>query len=161
MTLAERGVYRPLWSSNILDELRRVLIEAGIEEAAVDHRIASMGDAFPGAKVSGYETLIQEMTCEQNDRHVLAAAVKGGASSLVTFNLKHFPPHASTRSGLTTVHPDDFLLDQLDLYPDTATDTITQVPAMYEHPPVTTNEFIDLLSRSGVPRFVATIKTLI
>jgi len=36
---------------------------------------------------------------------------------LVTFNLKDFPEGALKPFDIEAVHPDDFLLDQLDLYP--------------------------------------------
>ena len=45
----------------------------------------------PDAEVTGYETLIDGMTNHEKDRHVLAAAVRGNAEVLVTFNLDDFP----------------------------------------------------------------------
>ena len=161
LTLAERDVYRPLWSADVLAELRRVLLEAGITRDAVDHRISAMNDAFPDAVVSDYESLLPQMTCDANDRHVLAAAVRGGAEVVVTFNLKHFPSASLSMWNLSVVPPDDFLLDQLDLYPDSVIDAVTQVPASYEKPPVTTSEFLGLLECSGVQRFAQTVRSLV
>jgi predicted nucleic acid-binding protein len=75
-----------------------------------------MRRAFPDAEVRGYENLVERMTCDSKDRHVLAAAVRSGAAVLVTFNTDDFPGTSTAAYDITVVHPDDFLLDQLDLY---------------------------------------------
>jgi len=67
--------------------------------------------------VTGYDSLIDGMTNDPKDRHVLAAAVRANAEVIVTFNLRDFPEPALKPYDILTVHPDDFLLDQLDLYP--------------------------------------------
>ncbi len=52
LRLAERGLYRPLWSPDILDELRRNLIARGIPVDPVDRLIHEMTTAFPDANVT-------------------------------------------------------------------------------------------------------------
>ena len=117
LRLAEAGTYRPLWSADVMDELERALVARGLEKKAVTHRIGEMRRAFPDAEVRGYENLVETMTCDPKDRHVLAAAVRSDAAVLVTFNLGDFPDISTAAHDITVVHPDDFLLDQLDLYP--------------------------------------------
>ena len=73
--------------------------------------------AFPAASVTGYESMVDSMANQRKDRHVLAAAVHSGCEVIVTFNLKDFPGPALDPHGIAAVHPDEFLLDQLDLYP--------------------------------------------
>ena len=46
LRVAEAGTYRPLWSADVLNELRGALLERGNSES-VDHRIAQMRRAFP------------------------------------------------------------------------------------------------------------------
>jgi predicted nucleic acid-binding protein len=97
LRLADGGTYRPLWSADVLEELRRNLVEGrGLPEDAVGHRIEEMRRSFPDAEVRGYETLIDAMACDAKDRHVLAAAVRGDAEVLVTFNVKDFRPSPSS-----------------------------------------------------------------
>lgn len=55
------------------------------------------------------------MRNDPKDRHVLAAAVRTSAGAVVTANLKDFPPAALGPYGVEAIHPDDFLLDLLDL----------------------------------------------
>jgi predicted nucleic acid-binding protein len=92
LSIAEEGVYRPLWSEHVLVELRRNLVKAGAKQEAVEHRLTQMAAYFPDARVTSYEELIGSMTNHPKDRHVLAAAVAGRADILVTENLKDFPP---------------------------------------------------------------------
>lgn len=77
--------------SRRLDELERALVVRGLEKKAVTHRIGEMRRAFPDAEVRGYENLVERMTCDPKDRHVLAAAVRSDAAVLVTFNTDDFP----------------------------------------------------------------------
>lgn len=100
LSVAEVGAFRPLWSDHVLEELRRNLVKAGAKPAAVEHRLGQMATYFPDARVTGYEQLIGSMTNHPKDRHVLAAAVAGRADTLVTENLKDFPPAAARASPL-------------------------------------------------------------
>jgi predicted nucleic acid-binding protein len=158
LRLAEAEAYRPLWSLDILIELRRNLIEAGIPEDRVDRRIARMRGSFPDAMITGYESLIDGMTNDPKDRHVLATAVRANAEVIVTFNVRDFPEPALKPYDLVAVHPDDFLLDQLDLYPGLTIDVLGQQAAAYRHGPTTTARLLPLLERAGLPRFTAEVR---
>ena len=76
------------------------------------------------------------MTCHPKDRHVLAAAVAGGAQVVVTFNVKDFPAPSVEPHEIGVVHPDAFLLDQLDLYPGRVGRVAGQLTAA-KRPPLT------------------------
>lgn len=65
-----------------------------------------------------YEHLIEAMTCDKGDRHVLAAAVAKKIDVMVTYNHKHFPMASLAPHGIQTVDPDDFVRDVLDLGPE-------------------------------------------
>ncbi len=89
LRLAELGLYRPMWSSDILRELSTNLENtARIDGQAVDRLLSEMSSSFPEAYIGGYEGLIDSMFCDPKDRHVLAVAVRGGAGAVVTFNLR-------------------------------------------------------------------------
>ena len=78
LRIAEQDAFRPTWSPDVLEELRRNLNEIpGLAEGAADRRIRAMTDAFPEALIEGYEPLIAGMTCDPKDRHVLAAELLG------------------------------------------------------------------------------------
>lgn len=67
---------------------------------------------FEDAEVTGYKGLIPAMTNNPKDRHVLAAAITGGADVIVTYNLRHFPPRSRDPYNIDAQRPDEFLLHQ-------------------------------------------------
>jgi hypothetical protein len=48
---------------------------------------------------------------DKDDRHVLAAAIRCGAQTIVTANVKDFPVTALRRLGIEALTPDDFVFD--------------------------------------------------
>ena len=71
-----------------------------------------MNQAVPDALVSGYEDLIDGLTLpDADDRHVLAAAIRCGASVIVTFNERDFPKDLLAAYGVEVQHPDEFIDD--------------------------------------------------
>jgi|NGEPerStandDraft_6_1074524.scaffolds.fasta_scaffold31196_3 hypothetical protein len=112
LSLADRGLFTPLWTEQILEETSRTLHhKLGMSQGAAQRRIGHMRAAFPEAGVTGYEGWISSVTCDPKDRHVLAAAVAGGAELLITANLKDFPDSSVDPFDIVAVHPDVFLLD--------------------------------------------------
>jgi predicted nucleic acid-binding protein len=110
---AEHRRYAPLWSEAILDEVVRHVARLhparGIEAAR--RRVAFMSEAFPDALVQGWKDLVEEMTNDPKDRHVLAAAAAGDADVVVTNNLDDFPADACAPLGIRALSADAFLCD--------------------------------------------------
>lgn len=160
LRVAEKGLYRPLWSSRILAEAQRATdeIHPGID---VGRRFTSMGEAFGDALVTDWEELKPGIRLpDGDDRHVVAAAVRGGADAIITANLADFPATALRPFGLEAVHPDNFLLDQLDLSPPTIVQVIHEQAVHTRKPPLTPRDLATLLSRAGVPGFADEILRL-
>ena len=153
LRLADRGAFRPLWSAAVLEELSRNLLKNGERPGLVERRIATMRSYFPDAMVDGYEDLVAGMTCDPKDRHVLAAVVRANAEVLVTFNLKDFPSSSIDPFEIEVVHPDNFLLDQLDLFPGLVVAALKELVAVYENPAVTIDQLLQSLARAGVAKF--------
>jgi predicted nucleic acid-binding protein len=155
---AERGLFRPLWSADILEELARNLVGAGIGSTAVDRLIEEMRFAFPDAEVTGYRSLIEGLSCDPKDRHVLAAAVRADAAAIVTFNVSDFPRASLEPFALDAIDPDTFLLDQLDLAPTSVLDELQQQAAANRREPSTLSGVLEALQRAGVPAFADEVR---
>lgn len=159
LRVAEQGCFDPYWSEDVLVELHRNLVEvADISDVSARGRISAMAEAFPTAAVTGYEPLIPSMTCDPKDRHVLAAAVTGRCEVLVTFNTDDFPDASFSAFGLGVVHPDPFLLDQLDLHPVGVQRALLGFCVEAARPPMTVEDLAAGLERAGVPRFAAAVR---
>ena len=67
---------------------------------------------------AAYDELVDGLLLpDPDDRHVLAAAIRAGAQAIVTFNVKDFPASTLSKYSMEALHPDDFLLDVIDLAP--------------------------------------------
>lgn len=156
--MAERGLFRPLWSDQILAELSDNLVEHGLPTANTERRIKAMESAFPDATVRGYEDLIANMTNDPKDRHVLAAGIRANCEVLVTFNLTDFPADSVAAYDIEIVHPDKFLLDQLDLYPGPTVGVLRQLIADYSSPKLEMEDLLVRLADAGVPEFASAVR---
>ena len=152
LRIAEAELYEPLWSDELLAEVERNVVKLGIESAKAARRIAQMSSAFPNATVTGFEHLVPAMTNDPKDRHVAAAAVRGGAALIVTANTSDFAPEALAGYDIEVVHPDDFLQDQLDLAEATVLDCLRRHRTAYTRPKFTITEYYLGLERT-VPAF--------
>jgi hypothetical protein len=83
MELSMSGLFRPYWSADIHREwMAAVSKKIGISVAHLETTRIDMDNAVPGARVTGYEGLIPALTLpDPNDRHVLATAIRAGASA--------------------------------------------------------------------------------
>lgn len=155
--LAESHLFGVLWSETILDEVQRSLPKLGVSNERAAMRVKLMRDAFgAAAMVSDFEDLIPEMRCDTKDRHVLAAAVKGDADLLVTFNLKDFPLETMEEQGVEAVHPDVFLTGLCSVDIDEVVAALELGVATLRRPPATLGEFLMTLTPT-VPTFAALV----
>jgi predicted nucleic acid-binding protein len=157
LRLAEANTYRILWSTGVLDEVERTLVRLGVHPDKARTRIQQMCDTFPDAMVTGYEALIPAMTNHDKDRHVLAAAVRADAAVIVTNNLKDFPHSALDPYDIDAVHPDDFLLDQLDLYPVPTVQCVREQVAAHRNPAISIDTFLMNFEKT-VPKFARDLR---
>lgn len=134
--LAEAGLFQPLWSDTILDEVQRNLPKVHVDPGTAARRVGMMRNAFGAeALVDGFDELIDDMQCDPKDRHVLAAAVAGGADTIVTFNLKDFPDHAVAPHRVQVLDPDSFLLQLLSEQLETVVSILERETASLRRPP--------------------------
>ncbi len=152
LRIADAELFEPLWSDELLSEVERNIVKLGVEPGKAARRIAQMASAFPNATVAGFEDLLSAMTNEPKDRHVAAAAVRGGAALIVTANTRDFPPEAMAHYDIEVVHPDEFLQDQLDLAEATVVTCLQRHRAAYTRPQFTITEYYLGLART-VPTF--------
>ena len=106
--LADAGQFDPLWSDSVAAEWLHIATrktQPGVPEA-----LARMTARWPqGVTPAGTPEALD--LPDANDRHVLAAAIAGGAAVLVTLNLRDFPIWATDPHGIRLQAPDPFVMD--------------------------------------------------
>jgi PIN domain len=95
------GLFRARWTADIHREwMEAVAAKAGIDIARLEKTRRLLDASVPDALVSGYEGLIPALQLpDPDDRHVLAAAIRCGASAIVTFNERDFPADELAKYG--------------------------------------------------------------
>ena len=112
-------LYLPRWSEDIMVETTRALeTKLGVTQEQTAHLVGELRKHFEDAWVEGYEPFIPIMANHPKDRHVLAAAVRCGAQTIVTLNLKDFPEAALSPWDVVAQSPDEFLVHQYHLAPE-------------------------------------------
>jgi len=103
-------LYRTCWTEEIMAEVKRTLEgKFGITRSRTGHLEAKLREHFPEAWIEGFEHLLPQMANHPKDRHVLAAAAHSKARTIVTYNLRDFPPEATEPWRVTAVGPSTFL----------------------------------------------------
>lgn len=156
LRMADGGAFRPLWSEAVEEEALRALCEIhpDIDPSRFYSRFRSMNEAFEDARVSGWEPLVEGLELpDPNDRHVLAAAIRGRADVIVTENVRDFPATALAPLGLEAVRLDDFLLSQFDLSAAATVQLVEDQARAMGRPPATKDQLLERLACGGAPRF--------
>ena len=118
--VAQAGLVRARWTEQILDEVFRNLKKnrPDLSPARLDRTRELMNGAIRDVLVTGYEPLIGALDLpDPGDRHVRAAAIKVGAQTIVTNNLKDFPADRLAAWDIEASSADDFLHAMVDLNP--------------------------------------------
>jgi hypothetical protein len=145
---AEARLFRPLWSVEVPAELRRGLIQdARAAPASVERLVLAMQRAFPTAEVIGYEQILDRMRNHPKDRHALAAAIIGGATIVVTHNVRDFRDEAVVPQTVEVQAPDEFLCRLYGNSPTTMVAIVEAQAAAYSRPAFAVADVIDVLAR--------------
>lgn len=109
---AAKGCFTPLWSARILEEWARAANKIGpTGEVQARGEIATLSAGWPKAIVLPDLGLERRLWLpDENDIHVLAAAIKGNADTICTMNAKDFPRGMLAEEGLERIDPDALLM---------------------------------------------------
>jgi hypothetical protein len=158
--LATAGLVRARWTDRIHDEWITNLLAARPDLTA--DRLAQvrrlMDAAVLDCLVTGYDDLIDSLVLpDPDDRHVLAAAIRGGAGVIVTANLADFPAVVLAPHGVEALHPDAFVSRLIELDPETACEAARQDRTRMKKPARTADEYLDALTGYGLVRTAAAL----
>ncbi|MCA2010655.1 PIN domain-containing protein [Cereibacter sphaeroides] len=105
--VADSGLYDPVWSEGVEAEWLHLNQRKG--ETPIEGSIARMRQRWPEGVAPAGEPEWLDLP-DPADRHILAATIAAGASTLLTLNLRDFPRRTLAPHGITAISPDDFMM---------------------------------------------------
>jgi hypothetical protein len=161
MHLAMTGLFRAKWSAEVHEEwISNLLVNRPDLTRAQLQRTRDLMDKHAiDALVTGYEGLIPGLQLpDPDDRHVLAAAIRGRVDVIVTMNIKDFPDAVLDSFEIEAQHPDEFILHLLDLSPGAVLSAARAHRESLKNPPKNESEYLDTLERQGLTQTVSVLR---
>lgn len=161
--LANVKLYKPKWSSRIQEEwIRNLLINRpDLTKDALEKTKTAMDSAFPDANVEKYEDLISAITLpDEDDRHVVAAAIRGKTDVIVTSNLKDFPVETMSIYDIEVQSPDEFISNLINLDKKKCVKALENQVKSLKNPPKTRKEVLETLTNCGLIKSVDLLKDI-
>ena len=155
LSVAQAGLFRPLWSDRILGEWSHASARKGMHPEAA---IAMATATFPNARVPaapGTEARLH--LPDANDNHVLAIAIAAGADAIVTWNAADFPRGTLASEGIQRRDPDGFLWEMWSHDPARAAAALEGVRARAEAMAGTPVVLRALLKRAKLTRLARAV----
>jgi predicted nucleic acid-binding protein len=158
--IAQTGLVQAKWTDRILDEMVAAIAKSRPDIPA--EKLARLRElmiaAVPDCLVRGHEPLIEGLHMrDSDDRHVLAAAIKSGAQVIVTAD-KDFTAADLAPWNVEAKHPDDFVLDQIDINDRMIWGCVLQIANSRLARPETVEDVLGQLERSGLVQSAAALR---
>ncbi|HWA03209.1 MAG TPA: PIN domain-containing protein [Rhizomicrobium sp.] len=160
LELAVADLYRAKWSDAVHEEWITAILRTrqDLTRARLERTRDLMNAHVRDAVVTDFEQLIEILDLpDRDDRHVLAAAIKGRADLIVTNNLKDFPAEKLARWGIEAQHPDEFLTHQFHLSQPIFLQAVRTVRLRLKNPSKSVDDYLDTLRSQGL---LATVKEI-
>lgn len=160
--IAQTGIYRAHWTECIEQEWSEALSKnrPDIPKEKLGILIQKMRAAVPDCLVYGFEYLIDSLELpDPKDRHVLAAAIRSHAEGIITYNLKHFPQDVCSKHCIDVLHPDDFVLCQIDLNAGAVITAIQNLIADFKAP-ISGDDFLIMMEKNGLTKSAAKLRDI-
>ena len=163
MQLALTDLFRARWTEKIHDEWIRNLLKKrpDLTLQQLTRTKQLMNSHVRDCLVTNYEYLIPNLELpDLDDRHVLAAAIKGNADVIVTTNLVDFPQSVLEDYEIEAQHPDDFISDLLDLKPSKVVAAAKICQQRLKNPSKSFEEYLEILLKQGLTVSVSMLQEL-
>ena len=161
MHLALTDLFRARWTDEIHEEWIRSVLKnrPDLSRERLLRTRDLMNAHVRDALITDYQDLIMPLSLpDPNDRHVVAAAIKGRADVIVTYNTRDFPADALAKYEISAQHPDEFLVHLMDLAPGTVLAVLKRLRESLRNPPVDVGSYLSRLEQHGISSFVAKLR---
>ncbi len=155
MRLAVHELIQAKWSEMIHEEwMTAVLRERPDLSLKQLERTRQLMDLHAGAcLVDGHKWRIESLSLpEENDRHVLAAAIEAEADAIVTWNLGDFPKVTLANHGIERWTPDELLMQLWRTDEDAVVKLMREHRASLKNPLKSAEEYLETLEQQRLTK---------
>ena len=158
LELATSELFKARWSEQIHQEWIKNLLKnrPELDPECISRTRELMDQAVDDCLISGYESLIDSLSIlpDPKDRHILAAAIKGRADVIITYNLKDFPVEVLNRYEIEVQHPDTFIKHIIDLKPEKVCLAVKIIRRRLRKPQQSTDDYLMTLAKLKLPQTI-------
>lgn len=162
LTMSEELLFTWVWTDELLEEWERVIVAGGVRTRESARSVtAAVRAGFASSRIDPTlyrERVTEDLSPDPDDRVHVAACIEGGATVLLTRNMKDFPEGPLATAGVRVLTADAYLVELLRRRPSASHDAFVATAAARRHPPVTPCEFADRIDRAGAPTFAARMR---
>jgi hypothetical protein len=155
MRLGVHGLVLARWTEVIHDEWMAAVLRdrPDLTRGRLQRTRELMDQYAEGSLVAGYEWRIPGLELpDENDRHVLAAAIEAEADMILTWNLRDFPEAVLASHGLRVATPDELLAELMGTYQAEMIGILREARLSLKHPPLDAAEYLEILRVQGLGR---------
>jgi predicted nucleic acid-binding protein len=155
MHLALTNLFKARWTTTINDKWMRNVLKnrPDLTRERLEYTRQRMDTNVPDALVKNYQELIPSLTLpDSDDRHVLAAAIRTKADTIVTMNLRHFPKARLEPYDVKAQHPDDFVMPLVGMNASAVFQAVMEQQQGLKKPAKTMKEFLETLEGQGLKK---------
>ena len=161
MHLCLLDVFQARWTNEIHTEWIRNVLEMrpDLTEKQLNRTKDLMNVHVRDCLVENYEHLIDKLSLpDENDRHVLAAAIKAKAEIILTFNLRDFPNEILQTQNLKAIAPDKLLSELFDSNSDNFNLAFERQLKSLKNPPKTAEELLQILESQRLEETIGKLR---
>lgn len=157
LCLAEKELYRPIWSKEICKEVEKNLIQR-IEYSKAQKIVNAINQAFPEAMdLNKSENIdFKNTSIDPKDRHIVSTAICSDSQVILTNNIKHFPQEDLKQFSIEAQTPDEFLVNILNLSYKKVLKIFEEMEGKYTNP-VVPREVLLQRMKVRAPKFASMI----
>jgi hypothetical protein len=160
LRLSLAGLFHARWTTRIHDEWMGSLLadRPDLAREMLERTRDLMDQAIADCLVTLDANIPDYGLPDSDDDHVLAAAIAGEASFIITYNLTDFPEAVLQSHGVSVRHPDDFVCDLLAAHPSVVVATARCHRLALRNPPKTVDEYLQTLADHHLEKTVSELR---
>ena len=144
------------WSGGVLEEVGRALRRArpDLPEAALQRSFTLLSVACPDALTVRRPGRLpaRPVLPDSGDHHVVASAYASGATTLLTFNPRHFPARSLRGLRLMVLTPDDWFIRLAMVRSEELKALVERCRRRLQRPPLSRSRHLAAMRAAGLPQ---------